>query len=116
MTYRPLPDCVTIGKSSIEGLGLFCTKPISAEEEIGMSHFYWGTELQRTPLGAFYNHSDKPNVIKKQRDSRFFLHALRDIWPGEEITCSYTFYEVYDRKEYEKTRAELIDKNVPPEL
>lgn len=94
MTYRPLPDNVTIGKSSIEGLGLFCTKPISAEEEIGMSHFYWGTDLQRTPLGAFYNHSDTPNTVKRQRDSRFFLYALRDIWPGEEITCTYTFYTV----------------------
>ena len=48
----------------------------------------------RTPLGGFYNHSDDPNIEKIQKDSRFFIVATRDIWPGEEITCRYTFYEV----------------------
>jgi len=94
MTYRPLPDCVTIRKSSINGLGLHCVKRIVAGTEIGMSHFYWGEKLMRTPLGGFYNHSDDPNIEKKQKDSRFFIVATRDIWPGEEITCRYTFYEV----------------------
>lgn len=92
--YKPLPDCVTIRKSSIHGLGLWAVEPIKEGTEIGMSHFYWGTELQRTPLGGFYNHSDEPNVVKVQKDSRFFLVALKDIWPGEEITCKYTFYSV----------------------
>jgi len=94
MTYRPLPDCVTIRKSSINGLGLHCVKHIVAGTEIGMSHFYWGETLMRTPLGGFYNHSDDPNIEKRQKDSRFFIVATRDIWPGEEITCRYTFYEV----------------------
>lgn len=94
MTYRPLPDCVTIRKSNINGLGLHCVKHIVAGTEIGMSHFYWGEKLMRTPLGGFYNHSDDPNIEKIQKDSRFFIVATRDIWPGEEITCRYTFYEV----------------------
>lgn len=95
MTYRPLPENVTIKKSSIEGLGLFCVKMIPEGTEIGMSHFYWGDQLQRTPLGAFYNHSENnPNMVKERKDSRFFLYALRDIWPGEEMTLTYTFYEV----------------------
>ena len=94
MTYRPLPDSVTISRSSIDGLGLFCVKMIPEGTEIGKSHFYWGETLERTPLGAFYNHSDNPNMIKKQKDSRYFLYATRDIWPGEEMTCEYTFYEV----------------------
>lgn len=94
MTYKPLPDCVTIRKSNINGLGLHCVKHIVAGTEIGMSHFYWGEKLMRTPLGGFYNHSDDPNIEKRQKDSRFFIVATRDIWPGEEITCRYTFYEV----------------------
>ena len=94
MTYKPLPDCVTIRKSNINGLGLHCVKHIVAGTEIGMSHFYWGERLMRTPLGGFYNHSDDPNIEKRQKDSRFFIVATRDIWPGEEITCRYTFYEV----------------------
>lgn len=94
MTYTPLPDCVTIRKSNIQGLGLFCVQPIKKGQEIGMSHFYWGETLCRTPLGGFYNHSDEPNIEKITKDSRFFIVAIRDIWPGEEITCKYTFYEV----------------------
>ena len=95
MLYRPLPDFVTIKNSSIEGLGLFCVNPIREGQKIGMSHFYWEEQLQRTPLGAFYNHSENnPNMIKQQSDSRFFLYALRDISPGEELTCRYTFYEL----------------------
>ena len=95
MMYRPLPDFVTIKNSSIEGLGLFCVNQIRVDQKIGMSHFYWGEQLQRTPLGAFYNHAENnPNIIKQQSDSRFFLYALRDISPGEELTCRYTFYEL----------------------
>lgn len=92
--YRPLPDCVTIKKSDIEGLGLFATKFIKEGTVIGKTHFYYGDELERTPLGGFINHSESPNCNKMQMDSRFFLVALRDILVGEEITLQYTFYEV----------------------
>ena len=92
--YDPLPPNVTIKNSPIHGLGLFCIQPIKAGEELGLSHFFWGTTLHRTPLGGFYNHSDTPNVEKRSTDSRFFLCAIKDISPGEEITCHYTFYEV----------------------
>lgn len=90
--YRPLPDCLTIGLSDIEGLGLFATEFIPAGTELGMSHFYWGETLMRTPLGAFYNHSEDPNIEKYQKDSRFFLVTIEDIEPLEELTCYYTFY------------------------
>ena len=92
--YRPLPDNVTIKRSQIEGLGLYCVQPIEAHTEIGMSHFYLNNGLHRTPLGGFYNHSDTPNMVKEKRGNYFFLIALRDIWPGEELTCKYTFYEI----------------------
>ena len=88
--YKPLPDSLTIKESKIHGLGLFAVEDISKETVLGMSHFYWGTELQRTPLGAFYNHSNDPNCIKRQTDSRVWLSALRDIKAGEEITVWYT--------------------------
>jgi len=92
--YRPLPSNVTIKKSDIEGLGLWSLETIKEGTEIGMSHFYWGTELHRTPLGAFYNHSEEPNIHKVRRDSRYFICALRDILPGEELTCNYTLYSL----------------------
>ena len=31
MLYRPLPDCLTIKESSIEGLGMFATKDIKKD-------------------------------------------------------------------------------------
>jgi SET domain-containing protein len=94
LTYLPLPSSVTIDRSDIHGLGLWAVEEIKEGTEIGMSHFYWGDTLQRTPLGGFYNHSDDPNIVKVQRDSRMFICALREIRPGEELTCSYTLYEL----------------------
>jgi len=94
--YKPLPKQVTIKKSSIHGLGLYCVHPIDAETNLGLSHFYFENQLMRTPLGAFYNHKESPfaNVVKHKEGNRFYLIALRDIWPGEEITCEYTFYSL----------------------
>jgi len=92
--YRPLPPSLTIRESFIDGLGLFATQWIEKSTNLGMSHFYWGEKLMRTPLGGFINHSDDPNCDKVQKDSRYFLVALRDINVDEEITLKYTFYEV----------------------
>ena len=97
--YKPLPDTVTIRNSEIQGLGLFAVEPIKEGTEIGLSHFYWGDQLQRTPLGAFYNHSSNPNIIKTRKDSRYFIVATRDIMPDEEITCEYTFYNITERNQ-----------------
>ena len=63
--YRPLPEGLTINKSPIEGLGLYTTKDIKANVYIGITHILderFENNYLRTPLGGFYNHSDKPNV------------------------------------------------------
>ena len=63
--YRPLPDSLTIKKSPIEGLGLYATKDIKANIYIGLTHILderFENNYLRTPLGGFYNHSDKPNI------------------------------------------------------
>jgi SET domain-containing protein len=92
--YQPLPSCVTIKKSDIHGLGLWCVEKIIAGQEIGLSHFYWGETLMRTPLGAFYNHDPvNANIEKIAQDSRFMMVATKDIWPGQEILCNYTLYD-----------------------
>ena len=36
--YKPLPACLTIKKSPIEGLGLYATKDIKANSFIGLTH------------------------------------------------------------------------------
>lgn len=97
-TYRPLPKSLTIKNSEIEGLGLFATEDIPQGTYLGESHIKVNSEIVRTPLGAFYNHSGEPNAIKAQRRNQFKewweLYSTKDIKAGDEITVHYTFYKV----------------------
>lgn len=97
-TYRPLPKLLTIKNSEIEGLGLFATEDIPNGTWLGESHIKLNSQIIRTPLGAFYNHSDNPNAIKAHRSNQFKewweLYTTKDIKAGEEITVHYTFYKV----------------------
>ena len=63
--YRPLPKCLTIKKSPIEGLGLYATEDIKANTFLGITHILdenFENNYIRTPLGGFYNHSNNPNI------------------------------------------------------
>ena len=94
--YRPLPECLTIRESQIDGLGLFATEDIPAHTDLGMCHFYDsdGT-LHRTPLGAFYNHNDDANCIKTwDGEHSWHLVTKRHISKDEELTVKYTFYKI----------------------
>ena len=70
--YRPLPKQLTIKNSVIEGLGLFATESIKINSFIGITHIrdeQFENKYIRTPLGGFYNHSNKPNVIRMVSDT-----------------------------------------------
>ena len=93
--YKPLPDSLTIKDSKIEGLGLFANEDISENITLGVSHLISSNgSLTRTPLGGFYNHSNEPNCIKKKVFTTHYLVSLREIKAGEEITVSYTLYDI----------------------
>ena len=92
--YRPLPSNLTIKLSDIEGFGIFATENIDKKTDLGLSHITLDKEIYRTPLGGFYNHSDNPNCRKVEIDGKFYLHTIRDIKNGEEITVKYTFYKI----------------------
>ena len=69
--YKPLPKCLTIKKSPIEGLGLYATADIKANCFIGLTHVRdkdFENSYIRTPLGGFYNHSNEPNVRRVVSD------------------------------------------------
>ena len=70
--YKPLPNCLTIKKSPIEGLGLYATGNIKANSFIGLTHIqdkdFENGDI-RTPLGGFYNHSNEPNVRRVVSDT-----------------------------------------------
>lgn len=97
--YRPLPECLTIKQSEIDGFGLFATRKIKANTDLGVSHFLIVNNFEpiRTAIGGFYNHSNKPNCIKIYSSEEVImcrLVTLKDIKAGEEITVKYTLYDV----------------------
>jgi uncharacterized protein len=52
------------------------------------------TIIDGTPWGSlarWINHSCDPNCESLVEDGRVFVDALRDISPGEELTCDYNF-------------------------
>ena len=108
MNYRPLHEYLTIKESKIEGLGLFATDEIYQDIGLGVTHIHdvrFENNLIRTPLGGFINHSDTPNcIIMREEEGAntmekgfpviHFLITLRNIQEGEELTVSYTTYQV----------------------
>ena len=96
--YNPLPDSLDIQNSSIHGRGLFAVLDIPAKTNFGTSHVKFNSEMIRTALGAFYNHSESPNCIKVLRKNQYKtwyeLESIKDIKAGEELTVSYTMYKI----------------------
>ena len=98
MSYRPLTDYLTVENSPIQGLGLFAKDTIGKNFLIGKIHIpdpdHEG-EYIRTPLGGFGNHSEEPNCSKVlMEDGSWWIFSNRDIVEGEELTWSYTLYEI----------------------
>ena len=93
MTYKPLPDYLTIQPSKINGLGLFTLVDIDKGVNLGMSHIIDSPTLDtiRTPLGGFINHSDDPNSYIATNKGDRILHTIKPVKAGEEITVYYRF-------------------------
>lgn len=96
--YRPLPACLTIKNSEIEGLGLFAKEFIPSGTLFGMSHIKVHSDWIRTPLGGFYNYSTEPNCMNTENKNTFKewldLVTIKDIEESEELTADYIFYKV----------------------
>ena len=102
-TYRPLPSCLTVKESGIEGLGLFAKEDIPSGTNLGITHID-SIDVQgwiRTPLGGFYNHSITPNCRKElefvQGNDYYEAYQLitsEDIKAGDELTVEYSLYEI----------------------
>jgi SET domain-containing protein len=95
--YKPLPSFIDVKESPIQGKGLFATKNIKANTNIGISHVMLDNPKIwiRTPVGGFVNHSDNPNskiVIDIGLQHLYFLFTTQDIKIGEELTVKYNTY------------------------
>ena len=117
-TYKPLTDNLFIEESLIDGQGLFASKDIAENTDLGISHVeiekdkMAPMEIIRTPLGGFINHektAKEPNSegkdievsgpnckrIKGRMDGCVINYSLitrRDIKAGEELTLEYSMY------------------------
>tara|TARA_R110001592_G_scaffold45643_3_gene145853 strand:- start:12160 stop:12522 length:363 start_codon:yes stop_codon:yes gene_type:complete len=111
MTYKPLPEGLTIGESSVDGLGLFATKVIEADVILGISHIRdkrFENNYIRTPIGGFINHSDHPNTRKMgSGDSReidndyLLLQTTKKILKGEELLIKYSLYDINEQDKHQ---------------
>ena len=117
--YKALPDCLTIDKYKIPGLGLFATEDIDKDTNLGISHVKntsgkFEDNYVRTPLGGSINHSDDPNCIKfipnvvvapdvkVSLPDYMSLKTIRKIRRGEELTVTYTLYSIEEDKGYDE--------------
>ncbi len=97
MSYRPLPEGLTIKDSSVHGLGLFATQDIVKGVELGITHVHndkFENNYIRTPLGGFINHSDKPNAQLISVGSTMRLTTIKFIKKGDELFTKYELYEI----------------------
>ena len=111
--YQPLPSGLTVADSRISGQGLFTTRKLVAETNLGVSHVELGKLILRTPMGGFINHSNNPNCVRIKSlltrqewnhrtdlpDDKYDLNftkwnlmVMEDIEEGEELTLKYKLY------------------------
>ena len=94
--YKPLPTCLEIKTSKIEGMGIFATEDIAKEIDLGMTHIKVPilNGYVRTPLGGFVNHAEESNCFLLEKidwdDYRIYnLITEVDIKAGDELTLNY---------------------------
>jgi len=112
---NPQRYAVDTGPSRIDGTGAFAAEAIPARRKIGeirgepisvrearrrartlerimiveVSETRAIDAARSTDPLRYTNHSCKPNAVLRIRQGRVEFYAMRDIAPGEEITCGY---------------------------
>ena len=107
--YRPLPKCLTIKSSPIEGLGFYATMNIKANRFIGLTHIrdeQFDNKYIRTPLGGFYNHSNNPNVVK------IVSNSLPNLKFGDTIKQTKEIKKLDNGNENRENLYSNLDQNV----
>lgn len=110
LSFKPLPLELKVKRASA-GLGLFAGEPIAkgacvieyvgnmiSEEQYQKSRSLYLFEVGKTGAldgsprwnrARYINHSCRPNCEPNIRRRRVFIHAIREIAPGEELTYDY---------------------------
>jgi len=92
-TYRPLPKGLKIKDSEVHGQGVFTEVSLEKDWVLGPAYLIYEGKKIRLPIGGFINHSDTPNVEKKEHLRDPFkvqeIITVREISAGEELTINY---------------------------
>ena len=80
-----------IASSMIHGKGVFSSRPIKANEIIGlMCTFRHNYDLNITQnFGKYVNHSFAPNVELMKLGTKYYLRAKQDINKDKELVVNY---------------------------
>lgn len=97
LLYKKLNKKFKIGKSKIEGNGVFATKDLRSNEFIGNAV----VDIKKTSLGDIYTITDdlgiwlnhqsatKNNAKLVKEGNKYVLRTIRKVSKGEEITVDY---------------------------
>jgi hypothetical protein len=116
--WKPLPDFLTISKSTIDGLGLFTLNEVAKGTDLGISHIYnqkFEDGYIRLPLGGFVNHHEIPNskaIVFEEYDilgsiKHIRIVTIKTLKKGEEVTIKYIINKLNNpnwEKDYEVTQ------------
>ncbi len=83
-----------IKKSNIHGNGVFSIKKFNKGDFI---YLHFDKQRNITEFGKYLNHSNNPNAKTEIENNTYKTYAIKDIFPGDEITLNYTY-----RKELEQ--------------
>ncbi len=92
--YKPLPECIEVKKSPIEGFGLFAIEDIGENFDLGVSHIKVPIihGYVRTSIGGF-------------------LKAVNDFNPAERANYINDNYQTFDLNQLNETLSADIEKN-----
>lgn len=93
-----MPDGVEIRESKIHGYGLFATKKIEANHDLGITHVAddrFPDGYIRTALGSYANHSRTPNLMGVKRGDTYSFVTNKEINKDEELLVDYSDFN-YD--------------------
>ena len=75
-------------KSHIHGIGVFTPMNLKRGDTVGVSHAHYGGFWYMTTHG-YYNHSEKPNCIIRNKGNINLIIAKKDIEIEEELIVDY---------------------------
>lgn len=94
-----MPDGVELRKSKVHGYGLFATKAIEGNRDLGITHIAdprFPNGYIRTALGSYANHSRTPNIKGIEIGDTYHFVAIRDINKDEELLVDYRDFNYDD--------------------